>query len=289
MSNALIGFGNRANDGVLSLGSFQPTLPLTNLQDRLLGIQARSVSLNPEHTRFLFDLGKELPWRTVGLCGHNFGIDGTVKFVAGNGLFTGTGFSEEVWNTGVMEAWPPVTFMENLNFEDENVFEGQYTKEERTNYNWHFIKSAPQEIYARYLYCEINDLTNEAGYIQIGRLFVGRSWQFEINMDYGASIGWTDPTEYQESIGGVKFFDPQTPFRTAVFELSYMNENEGYGKAFDIDRLSGTHGEVIFQYNPDDTLHALRRQYLGHFKDLNPLSNPKLNLFAKSYAIEELL
>jgi hypothetical protein len=54
-----------------------------------------------------------------------------------------------------------------------------------------------------------------------------------------------------------------------------MTEDEAMSKAFEIQRLSGIDKEVVFMWNPTDTRHAIRRQYLGRLRKLEALEFPQ--------------
>lgn len=79
MGKFLIGYPNRSDDGTLSGGSWEASLPLTNLQDRRLAKIARSTDATEANTQFENDLG-ELRWiRTVALANHNLGPSATIR------------------------------------------------------------------------------------------------------------------------------------------------------------------------------------------------------------------
>lgn len=83
MTNAVIGYRNRLNDGFdpPSGGSWQTTLPLTNLLNRTLGRVARSTSAALVATTFslLAASGQTPPVQMVALAGHNISPGGNVR------------------------------------------------------------------------------------------------------------------------------------------------------------------------------------------------------------------
>lgn len=90
MGRALFGFPNRADDGTLSGGSWETSLPLANLQTRYLSQVARSTDDAKASTQFENDLGANYPIRALGVFGHNLSLAAKYR-IRGRpaGTFTG--------------------------------------------------------------------------------------------------------------------------------------------------------------------------------------------------------
>lgn len=285
MANATIGHSNLADTISYSGGSWAAGLPLTNLANRVQGIVARSTNLLLASTQFVGDLTAQTLVQAIYLVAHNLSL--TAKLRIRTSLVAD--FSVLVTDSGWFDAWPPVYQTEDLEWEADNWFEGTYTERERQGYNWtRGVLFADPEV-VRYIKVEIDDAGNDAGYVQIGRLFVGEAWQFEFNMTYGASIGWETTTEVAEAVSGTEYFDKRTPRRAVSLTLARMTEGEAMSKAFEIMRRMGIDGEVLFLWDPDDTVHALRRQFLGTFRELSRIENPYLDRHRAAFAIKESL
>lgn len=286
MANALIAYGNRIDGASLSLGSFVGSLPLANLKNRTIGRVARSTDLALSSTKFLIDFAEEKLSRTLALVNHNLSLAATVRVRAGNDP---TMTTDVLFDSGWTDAWPAVYNTYDLPWEHPEWWSGKYSEEERQGYTWTFIKSAPTTVSARYWLIELDDHTHPAGYVQLGRVFVGNAWQTVVNMDYGASIGIETATEVAEAISGAEYFDERLPFRVARFTTGWMETGEAFGSAFEIMRRSGISGEVVFQQDPDEDIQSLRRQFYGRLRQLSPIEHPYPAIHSTGWEVKELL
>jgi hypothetical protein len=88
---------------------------------------------------------------------------------------------------------------------------------------------------------------------------------------------------------GAEYFDEQIPARVERFTLDFMQEDEAFGRAFELQRQAGVHSEILFIHDPDDTVHALRRQFLSRLRALSPIDFPSFNLNGTAFELKELL
>jgi hypothetical protein len=110
-----------------------------------------------------------------------------------------------------------------------------------------------------------------------------------VNINYGGSIGFESRTVVDEAIGGAEFFDQRRAPRIAQIRLGYMTTDEAYSRAFELQRLLDVHGEVFFMYDPDDTLHLIRRSWLARCKTLSAIEHPYLDNHATAFELKEIL
>jgi hypothetical protein len=285
MANAILAYANQIDNATLSGGSWVSTLPLTNLQDRRLGKLARSTDALEASTTFDIDLGSTRLLRVFALCGHNFSASATRRF-----RFSAVAdFSSVVLDTGWVDVWPEVYPFGTVGWGSPNFWSGRYSSEEIAGYNASAVHIFSQSTNARYVRVEISDEDNPAGYVQLARVFVGDGWQPTRNMTYGASIGWLDRTGVQEARSGAEYFDIQRMPRIARFDLPAMSESEAMADAFDLQRAMGTAGEMFFIWDPDDSTHALRRQFLCRLRGVSPITNPGPDRWSAPWEAKELL
>lgn len=285
MANTILAYANQIDNATLSGGSWVSTLPLTNLQDRRLGKLARSTDALEASTTFDIDLGSTRLLRVFALCGHNFSAAATRRF-----QFSAVeDFSSVVLDTGWVDVWPEVYPFGTVDWGSPNFWSGRYSEEEIAGYNASAVHIFDQSTNARYVRVEISDEANLSGYVQMARVFVGDGWQPTRNMVYGASIGWIDRTGVQEARSGAEYFDIQRMPRIARFDLPAMSESEAMSNAFDIQRAMGTAGEMFFIWDPDDTTHALRRQFLCRLRGVSPITNPGPDRWSAPWEAKELL
>lgn len=285
MANAILAYGNTIDGATLSGGSWEASLPLTNLQDRRLGKMARSSSQAAVHTTFDIDLQSTRLMRVFALVGHNCTVAATRRFQ----FSTVADFSSVVLDTGWVDVWPEVYPFGTLPWGHPSFWTGRYSEEDIAGYNASMVYIFDQSTNARYVRVEISDEANAAGYVQIARAFIGDGWQPTRNMQYGASMAWLDRTLIQEARSGAEYFDAPPKARLARFDLPAMEEDEAMSSAFEIQRIAGTSAEVFFIWDPDDTVHALRRQFLGRLRAVNPITNPGPDRWTAPWEVKELL
>lgn len=286
MANTILAYGNRIDDATLFGGSWLATLPLTNLQDRRLGKVARSSAAGLADTKFDVDLGGVRLTRVVALVNHNFSVDALYRIR----LSSVSDFSTTVADSGWTDVWPRVYPSGSVPWGSPSWWSGRYAAEDIAGYTATLVYLLPATKNARYIRIEIDDTANEAGYVQIGRVFTSDGWQPVRNMTYGGSgLGWEDPSGVQKSLSGAASFDEKNKLRVARFGLAAMTEGEAMGNAFEIQRFAGITKEVLFVWDPDDTEHAIRRQFLGRMRTLSLMENPGPDRWKAPFEIEELL
>jgi hypothetical protein len=281
----MLGFPNRADQAVLSGGAWVPTLPLQFLQTREIGEVARTTNTALASTQFTIDLGRSMKTQVIALRNHNLSITAEYRVI---GSLTAD-FALLTHDSGWRDVWPVIYPYGTLEWEDDNWWTGKYTQEEREGYTTELDHLLPAAKLGRYWRVEIKDVGNPAGYVQVGRLFIGPAWQPKLNMIYGAAIGWETKTEVQEAKGGAEYFDVRTPYRAQRFTLAWMDQDEAFTRAFELLRQAGIHAEILFIHDPADTVHALRRRYMGRLRTLSPIEYPYFNTNSTPFEIKELL
>jgi hypothetical protein len=281
----MLGFPNRTDAAVLSGGSWAATLPLSNLQSRVIGKVARSVNTAPASTKFDIDLGAGTKNQALSLRNHNITLAGIYRIMAS----ASPSFAVLSYDSGWLDVWPVVYPWGTLEWEDDNFWSGKYTVEQTQGYTTELDHILPILKVARYWRVEISDPTNPDGYLQIGRLFIGPVWQPKLNMSYGASIAWETKTGVQEAIGGAEYFQQRTPYRVAKFALNWMDQDEAFSQAFELQRRAGVDQEVLFVHDPADTVHALRRRFLARIRTLSSIEYPYCNINSAAFEVKELL
>lgn len=281
----MIGFPNRIDAATLSGGSWLAALPLANLQNRIIGKVARSTTDATTDTQFDIDFTAEKNIRVLSLTSHNLSLDALYR-IRGS---TVSNFATSVYDSGWLDVWPVVFLPDDLEWEDNNWWQGKYSDDQREGYTAALIHILPTSTMARYWRIEIDDTANTDTYIQIGRVFIGPAWQPTLNMSYGTSIGWETATEVQEALGGAEYFQRRTPFRSQRFALDRMSENEAMAQAFELQRRAGIDQEVLWIHNPSDTVHALRRRWLGRLRKLSAIEYPYHNVGKTAFEVKEIL
>ena len=281
MSGVLLGYTNRIDTSTLSGGSWVATLPLTNLKNRILGKVARSTDATNASTKFDINLtNANVPVRIVSLVNHNFTTAATYRIRGASDA----GFTTILYDSGVKEVYPAIFSTDDLEWEMDNWWSGIPSAEDIQGYTSNLVEITSTPIFAQYWRVEIFDSANTAGYVQIGRVMICQAWKPTRDASVGAGIGWETTTTMTRALSGAKYFQAKIPARSTKFTLDVMSVN-----AFEIDRRSGLDKEVLYIMDESDTLHALRRRYLGTLRELSAIEYPYSNLLSKSYVIDELI
>lgn len=286
MANIFLAWQNRADEGTLSGGSWLSTLPLVNLQNRQVQKVARSSNATTAATRFDLDLGAAKSVSVVALVVHNIGVSGKVRITGASN----SGFTSPEYQSAWIDVWPAGMIpQELLEWEDDNFWLGTLSAEARAGYQSPFIHILPSTLALRHWRVEVDDTTNTAGYIHIGRLFIAQGWRPTVNYAYGAGLGYDDPTPVDTSLSGAEFFDQRSKYRVMSFRLEYISGTEAYSYALQLQRLAGISGEVLVVPDSDEAVLQPVRSFVGRLRQIGQVAQPKPTAYTVNFEIKELL
>ena len=267
MANILIGYGNYIDSATLSSGTWASAYPQSNLKDRRLALVARTTIASTAAATIAVDLGSAKPVRAIGVINHNLGSAATIRVLAG----ATSGFATPTYNSGTVPVWTAPTA-------------GDLAQPRPT-----VTVGLPTTQTQRYWRVEITDNSNPAGFIQLGRLFIGNAFQPSINMQVGARMGFETDTMIEKSLSGAEYFNVRPTRRTLSFALPDLPHNEAFGPAAEISRISGIHGEVLVIPDSGDTANRSRRDFLGRLRALSPIEQPFDGAGTLAFEVSELL
>jgi hypothetical protein len=286
-TNCGLFYPNIDSKATLSSGSWEATMPLSNLQTRTISEVARTTDDANASTKFLATLDKSRPIAVVALVNHNLSTGSTYRVR----LYDDAGLTMLAYDSGTLDVFP--TFYDEDTdpggWDGGNLFDLGLTEEERELYTATLVHLLTTVTSAQYMLVELFDTSNPDGYVQIGRLFMADGWTPTVNMQYGAALGYTSRDEIDEADSGAEYFNARPAPRYAQFELGFLSEAEAMGRAFDLQRIVGTTGEVLFVWNQEDTLHSLRRTFLARLRELSPIEQNYFDNFRTTHAVKELL
>lgn len=276
---------NAGDAATLTGGSWQATLPLPNLQQKLLALVARSTNALVTSTRFDIDLGSATKVvRGIGFVRHNGSQDGTVTITAGT-----TPGGTDKYSGPAVALWPVVYDYQDLPYGHPNWWNGKLSAAEALLYPMKFIHDVGSNILARYWRVQITDTANAAGYFQLARLFLGPIWSPEFNYSYGASVRWESTTREERSLGGALYFDERTPLRVFDFSVDMIADSFAYGRWLDLQRTHGISDEMLVIPDAGDTTRRHRRDIWGRARKFDPITNFSLGLHRTGVTIEEII
>lgn len=284
MGNAIIAYQNRIDESTFaSYGSWEASLPLTNIKNRTLSKVARSTSDANADTKFRFSLTKDRIISTVAIINHNLSTNATWRYR----VYSDSGYTTLTYDSGVLEVWPtmPVGYFE---WEDDGFWNMRTPEEDRDYLSPTTIHVPTALVVNQYYQIEFFDDANPDGYVQLGRVFVGKKYQPTVNMSLGASVGNESRTLIDEAISGAEYFDRRNSYRVARFDLSLLDSSDSILNA-DLIKISDTDSEVVFVYDPDDAIGIGRKSFLGRLRTLSAIEQPYTQFYRTAYEIKELL
>lgn len=275
----------RSDYATYSGGSWAASLPLSNVLTQQPKQVARSTSAAVSATRFICDYGAPWPAQSFALIGSNLSAKSRVRIRVSNNA-DGSSPLLDVTVPG----FPPNIVFGSLpwgqfpwdGYRDDPLPAGQVT----------FYQS-PVPATGRYVLIDINDTTNPAGYVQLGRFMAGSAFVPRYNMAYGAALKWIELTRISVSVGGQKYFDKRPNYRSFRCNFEFATEGEAYGAIYDMQRRVGLSGNLLMIYDPADQADViLRRTIYGSMTELSDLVTANASTDAPytwSLAIEELI
>ena len=142
-------------------------------------------------------------------------------------------------------------------------------------------------------------IINGENFIEIGRIFLGRTIEPRINPEYGdLSQGYVDLTEIQRSIDNTKYYYIKPKMRTLSCVLKHLDKEEAFSGFYDAQREVGLSGELLYSYSKPEYIGNINitvdknfyaRTFLCNFSELNPIDNPYFNGFQTSLKLEEIV
>lgn len=136
---------------------------------------------------------------------------------------------------------------------------------------------------------DLTDTANTAGYVQLGRVFIGTNWRPDRGAATGATLGYESRSTTTEADDGAEYHTERRGPRVARFNIEAQTQDEAMRKVLEMQRQLGSTGEVLFQWDTSDTLYQPARAFLGRLRSLSPLTAINSNLWSASFEIKELL
>lgn len=286
MPNLILAYQNCADEATLTTtGVWASSLPVTNLQDRIMSNVARSAGVSAADTKIDIALPKYRKVKVVALCRHNLGTDATYRVTA----YLDSAHTSLIYDSGFVAVWPAMYTTYSLEWQDDNWWGGRPALEDRQGYRWNLIHICPSTVYAPYWRIEIVDTANPDGYVEAGRLFIGDGWQPTYNRSYGSSLRYESRSAVEEALDGTEYFDKKTAPRIAQFSLDWLTPDEAMDRALEIQRLADVSGEILYIYDPSDTKNMIRRSFLARSRSLSAIEHPYLNTHKTAYELKEIL
>lgn len=288
----IFGLNNRIDSATLtSTATFATTLPLANIQTPYL----------PQFARTDGDMDFTITVNLSGLPARNMGV---VAIVNHNLSRTAVVSVELIQNSGSVAAsgdlspWPYLS-PADPHFPVHNYSAGIIDTDRMALSMPMLTWFSDVNKVANKVVITISDPANAAGYVQIGRLFVGSQLEPQIGEDWGdAAWSYVDPSDITKSKSGVKFAFDRPRRRSAAIAFKQLTNTEAEGALLAAQRDSGLVGEIIIAPSRPDWLavgdvlavdsfwHS--QAFLGNFAELDKITRPYLAAYAMTISLEEV-
>lgn len=137
---------------------------------------------------------------------------------------------------------------------------------------------------------DIDDTSNADGYVDLGRIILANAWAPEVNFAFGAGIGWLDPSNIDQGVGGHLYPNERPKHRVMTLPLNFQTESDMLGGLYELQRKVGASRDVFVVLDKEDTTHLHRRMLQGLLLGTTaPLSLDTFQRYSTSLRIEELL
>jgi hypothetical protein len=156
-------------------------------------------------------------------------------------------FSDAAWTTSVYDstALPAECFTPDANFDFGFPGGDPFTKEGA------YVHWFAEESFRSY---EITfSGTPTAGFWEVCRVYLGKAFEFAINPDYGAPLGYEDNTDSNRTLGGSQRTNHGEQWRTLQLELNSLRETEREPLLRMVRRLGKGRDFVISLFPEDGT------------------------------------
>lgn len=269
MSNLILATPLIGDAATLTGSPVAATLPLSNLKRQAIGAVARF--LTPAGAYIQIDLGSTpQAIDLIALLGHNASVSGAVQIRGADSIADLT--DNPAYDSGVLRM-------------RSNVVAPDYNDVGSLARN-HCLHQLDAPATLRYWRIDMSDSAMQ--YLDVGRLYVSKVFQPDVNMDYGLQEGYIDPSSIRRTVGGRVSMLERPKYRFVEFTLSFASEAEMFGALFEIDRLRGATRDVLFVHDYDNKPLIQKRTVYGHMATLNPVTHPYFQLFEKTIRIEQI-
>ncbi len=287
VANITLGYNNRIDLATLSGGSWSSTLPLVNVQSRVLSKAARSTDDAIASATINIDYGAAASYyiAVVALIAHNLSSAAKVRIRAS----TVSDFASTTYDSGWVNAWASGTIPSALlEWESDSFWLGTVSAQMRAGYAAPYVKLTTR-VTSRYWRIEIDDTSNSDTWIQIGRLFMSDTWTAANNYNYGATLAHDDPAIIDTALDGTEFYGARSRRRSMKARLEWLSESEAYTKALDLQRIVGATGELIVIPDSADTTYGYQRNLYARLAELSPVSVLLPSRYGVDLDLRELL
>lgn len=285
MERMVIGWPSWTADVTWSGGAWEAAFPRTNLGALPLSRVARTTNDDLASTQVIGTFSASRSLRAMGIVRHNLSRLSRIRVR----LYGDAARAVLLLDTGWFDAWPSVFLPADLEWEDDNWWDGKISAEEIANY-------APTRpiwfgavYFVRAFTVEFDDTANPAGYVQVGMIEVAQGWQVSINPSPGYAEGHQFRTEAVQALGGVEYFERRDKARVARGTIEYLPRDEALARGFEFQRSADLDRPFLWFPFPDEDVHWLRTAFLARQIDPGLIASGLVGRSTFPFAVKEVI
>lgn len=248
-NEALIGYPNRADSASFSGGSWDSTLTLNNVKNRLLGTVTRSVDTSVNSTKINIDLGSaSYTIYAVSIHAHNLSSSAQIQITVGT-----TPGGSEVYDSTMGNAY-------GISYDNDTdpFLGGEYTAITRT-------LNSGGGYASRYFSINISDTGNTDGYVEIGRIGVWSALKATFNHSWGLQHGFNGRSVVDKAYDDTLLYEKRRPQMRASMSFDFLTNAEA-NKYYRMALQADTTSDVLYVPDVDDQERNERYGFLGTLK-----------------------
>lgn len=210
---------------VLTATSTAAGRPVTKLRDQIRKrVWRATASVQESVTIDLGSAGQSI--KAIAVAGHNLSVAGTIEFLHSTDGSTYT-------SLGTISISPQIPIGYGYGGYGNYGYGGVSVDVPLTGtVEALFIEG----ITSRYIRVTFRDPSNDRGYVEAGRIFVGTYWEPPNGILFGWGIELIDPTEIVKTIGGQKTNNTRNAYLRANFTLPDLSQSDAYDQLYQIIR-----------------------------------------------------
>lgn len=239
---AAIGYNNLIDSATVTGGNITGGYPVTNVQNRFLGIYTRSTA---NFFTIVADFGAATSLACAGV------IATTMDGVPGGVTVAVQGSTD--------------------NFAASNVTIASENHDLHTGPD-HFFTFTPASY--RYWRFAFSSAAPPPSGVNIGRVFLGSVWQPQYGLSFGASIGREVRTNRTETDGGARFHRSRTSRRIITGSFDYLSDDEGHAFRAIQEALDISSEAILFWDTSDTSTKRADRNMLCNLDELDAMEFP---------------
>jgi hypothetical protein len=179
------------------------------------------------------------------------------------------------YDSGLVNAWP-ADWVSSTTAEERAGVRGTAT-----------ISTTPQT--AQWWRFDVVDTANPAGFIELGRVFLGERWRPQYGALSGATLGYLDRATITEADSGAEYTVTRPLPRVSAVELVFRSEADAMTRGLEIQRQLGTTGELLFSWDDSDSQFQPARTFLARLRTLQPITCLYRGHWRAEFEVKELL